>query len=638
MADERTVWYRKWRPQTFSEVAGQDHVTRTLRNAVASGRLAHAYLLCGPRGTGKTTTARLLAKAVNCERPRDGDPCDSCASCIAMREGRALDLVEMDAASNRGIDDIRGLRDRVGYAATGGGYKVYLIDEVHELTQQAFDALLKTLEEPPPKVIFVLATTDAHKVPATIVSRCQRFDLVRARLADLVGRLQTIAQSEGVQIDPDALAQVARAATGSFRDAVNLLEQLRSAYGGEITLAQAREGLGLTGDERAGALARAVIEGDLRGGLGLIAAVRDDGVDLRQFTREVCAQLRALLLLIAGVEDSGVEAGTLAGLRPLAEKTDVRAVTRALKTFNAIDFRADPQASLPLELALVEVALTTGGRGDVASAPAQTPPTAQTATRPEAVPVAPTRAPVVEPDGPPGGFQREAQDGRDAVAAGGATAQHTPPANGAAGLRERLVARADGAGSATVRSGNAGRMSADAPIRSGAPADVVRRTADIAAPAPVAGVVARADDAHPPVPSPQVASGGSPPPNSVTRNGAGTPDGSLTLAEARRRYRDVYQSLKRDRPIMSGTINGGDIVAVDEETITFAVQYQAVADKLAPGTDALAALTATVQTVFGRPYRVHCVQQSDVQDRLKAQPPKESHLLDEALKLGARPI
>src|SRR3712207_5833551 len=199
VSDERTVWYRKWRPQTFAEITGQEHVTRTLRNAVAAKRIAHAYLLCGPRGTGKTTTARVLAKAVNCSNPSDGEPCDRCESCVAVREGRALDLVEMDAASNRGIDDIRDLRDRVGYAASGGRYKVYLIDEVHELTQQAFDALLKTLEEPPAHVIFVLATTDAHRVPATIVSRCQRFDLTRARLADVTTRLRQIAAAEALQ-------------------------------------------------------------------------------------------------------------------------------------------------------------------------------------------------------------------------------------------------------------------------------------------------------------------------------------------------------------------------------------------------------------------------------------------------------
>src|SRR5579885_2206991 len=215
------VWYRKWRPQTFADVAGQEHVTRTLARAVELGRVSHAYLFCGPRGTGKTSTARILAKAVNCEAPEAGQPCTRCESCQAVASGRALDLVEMDAASNRGIDEIRELRDRVGYSTNGSRYKIYLIDEVHELTQFAFDALLKTLEEPPPHVIFVLATTEAYRVPETILSRCQRFDFNHIRLADIVARLRQICAAEGVQASDEALQAIARRAGGALRDAVN---------------------------------------------------------------------------------------------------------------------------------------------------------------------------------------------------------------------------------------------------------------------------------------------------------------------------------------------------------------------------------------------------------------------------------
>src|SRR5579859_6073824 len=203
------VWYRKWRPQTFADVSGQDHVTRTLARAVELGRVSHAYLFCGPRGTGKTSTARILAKAVNCASPEAGQPCTRCESCQAVAAGRALDLVEMDAASNRGIDEIRELRERVGYSTTGSRYKIYLIDEVHELTQFAFDALLKTLEEPPPHVVFVLATTEAHRVPETILSRCQRFDFVRVRLADVITRLRQIGDAESVEAEDEALEFIA---------------------------------------------------------------------------------------------------------------------------------------------------------------------------------------------------------------------------------------------------------------------------------------------------------------------------------------------------------------------------------------------------------------------------------------------
>jgi DNA polymerase-3 subunit gamma/tau len=245
------VLYRKWRPQTFAEVAGQEVVTRTLTNAVAAGKVAHAYLFSGPRGTGKTTTGRLLAKAVNCLDPaeeRPGEPCNQCDSCRMFTEGRALDLIELDAASNRGIDEIRSLRDKVGFAPTSGRYKIYLVDEVHMLTEPAFNALLKTLEEPPPHVIFVLATTEVHKVPATVTSRCQRFDLRRIPLDAIVDRLTQICEREEVECPRDGLALVARQATGSLRDAINLLEQLMDYHGRRLTLEDVQTGLGLAGD------------------------------------------------------------------------------------------------------------------------------------------------------------------------------------------------------------------------------------------------------------------------------------------------------------------------------------------------------------------------------------------------------
>src|SRR5437867_7674972 len=216
---ERTALYRRYRPQTFSAIVGQDHVTRTLRNAIASGQVAHAYLLAGVRGTGKTSIARLIAKAVNCPNASDGEPCDKCETCLAIRDGRFLDLIEIDAASNRGIDEMRDLRDKVRFAPGQGQYKVYVIDEAHQLTTEAFNALLKTLEEPPPHAIFVLATTESGKIPATIVSRTQRFDLRRIPHRGMVAQLTAIAEQEGLRADPAALEAIARHAQGSRRDA-----------------------------------------------------------------------------------------------------------------------------------------------------------------------------------------------------------------------------------------------------------------------------------------------------------------------------------------------------------------------------------------------------------------------------------
>ena len=217
------VFYRKWRPQTLAEVVGQEHVTHTLLNALANERISHAYLFCGPRGTGKTSTARSLAKAVNCLTNGKGEPCNSCPMCQSITEGRALDVIEVDAASNRGIDEIRDLREKVNYAPNQARYKVYIIDEVHMLTKEASNALLKTLEEPPPHIIFVLATTEAHKVLPTILSRCQRFDFRRISQADVAAKLARICSAEGIHIELKALQLIAKAATGSLRDAENLL-------------------------------------------------------------------------------------------------------------------------------------------------------------------------------------------------------------------------------------------------------------------------------------------------------------------------------------------------------------------------------------------------------------------------------
>ncbi|GAI10220.1 unnamed protein product, partial [marine sediment metagenome] len=264
------VFYRKWRPQTLAEIVGQEQVTQTLSNALKSGRVSHAYLFYGPRGTGKTSTGRILAKAVNCLTNGKGEPCNTCEICRAITEGRALDVIEIDAASNRGIDEIRDLREKVNYAPNQARHKVYIIDEVHMLTKEASNALLKTLEEPPPYVIFILATTEVHKVLPTILSRCQRFDFRRISQADVVSKLTRICSAEGIHIEPEGLRLIAKSATGSLRDAENLLEQLTTYYGTEVELRQVQAILGITGDERAKELIRHIVNNDISAGVSTI--------------------------------------------------------------------------------------------------------------------------------------------------------------------------------------------------------------------------------------------------------------------------------------------------------------------------------------------------------------------------------
>ena len=350
--------YRKWRPRSFAELAGQEHVAITLQNALATDRVAHAYLFAGPRGTGKTSTGRLLGKALNCRDRQGGEPCNQCDSCRDFLAGRAMDLIELDAASNRGIDEIRSLRDKVAFAPGAGDFKVYLIDEVHMLTDAAFNALLKTLEEPPPHAVFILATTDAHKVPATIASRCQRFDFRRIPLAAAVKTLSGICQAEGISCEETALEVIARSSTGSLRDAINLLDQLATSYANNLTSEAVRSGLGLIGDERSSVLARQSLTHDVAGGLALIASVRDDGLDLRQFQRELIEELRSLLLAKSGLRPhEGTTAERFSEMQNAVADVTTRQILVALRAFGEADLRTDPNSTLALDIALAETAL-----------------------------------------------------------------------------------------------------------------------------------------------------------------------------------------------------------------------------------------------------------------------------------------
>lgn len=287
--------YRKWRPQGFDSLVGQEAVRTALTNALETGRIAHAYLFAGPRGTGKTSTAKILAKAVNCEHGPTPNPCNKCQNCVRINDGTSMDVFEIDAASNRGIDEIRDLREKVAFAPVNGRYKVYIIDEVHMLTTEAFNALLKTLEEPPPHVIFILATTEPHKIPATIHSRCQRFDFKRVTDSDIVKRLREVADGSGIAADDDALQLIAVQADGGMRDALSLLDQC-GVMAERVSAETVRSVLGIVGREALRELVKAVGEGNVPKALELLEALLAGGKDVKQIITELAEYLRAVLL------------------------------------------------------------------------------------------------------------------------------------------------------------------------------------------------------------------------------------------------------------------------------------------------------------------------------------------------------
>src|SRR5947209_6490316 len=296
--------YRKWRSQTFDELVGQEDIVQTLKNALKSGNLRHAYLFTGPRGTGKTSTARLLAKTVNCEHPRDGEPCNECMQCREITAGNSLNVIEIDAASNRGIDNIRELRERIMVPPASGKYKVYVLDEAHMLTTEAFNALLKTLEEPPGYAIFVLATTDVHKMLPTVLSRCQRFDFKRFTTRQIVEHLNFVAGQEHIKIERTAAELIGRAAAGGMRDALSLLDQAIAYSGNEISLAQVQTMLGVADPRAVQKLVSNVAQLDSVAVLHLIHELSEAGADLRQLNIQVGEYWRSMMLAKAGADIS----------------------------------------------------------------------------------------------------------------------------------------------------------------------------------------------------------------------------------------------------------------------------------------------------------------------------------------------
>ena len=354
------VFARKYRPQGFDEVVGQSHITTTLRNAIAQDRVAHAYIFAGPRGVGKTTTARILAKALNCEKGPTDNPCNKCSSCLEITQGASLDILEIDGASNRGIDEIRNLRENVKFSPSKGRFKVYIIDEVHMLTPEAFNALLKTLEEPPAHVKFIFATTQAHKVPPTILSRCQRFDFRRISIKDIVASLKTIAKKEGLKVDDEVLILIAKHSDGSMRDAQVVLDQISSFTDGKINAEDASKILGAVSDDILFSLADTIKNHDPVSALKAIDSLADEGKDIVQVILYLIEHFRNLSVMKVSSDPHALIDASAEKIKLYEEqsrKFSVEDILYIIYTLSStLDFvRKSSMARVPFEVAMIKL-------------------------------------------------------------------------------------------------------------------------------------------------------------------------------------------------------------------------------------------------------------------------------------------
>jgi DNA polymerase-3 subunit gamma/tau len=354
--------YRQWRPLSFADMVGQENVARTLQNALEQGRLAHAYLFCGPRGTGKTSAAKILAKAVNCENGSSREPCNQCDACLGIQAGRVMDVLEIDAASNRGIDDIRELREKVRYSPVEVRHKVYIIDEVHMLSQEAFNALLKTLEEPPSRVMFILATTEPHKLPATIISRCQRLDFHLIGITEIAGRLRQVTASSGRTISEQALFLIAEEAAGGLRDALSLLEQVLAYSSGDVDSSDVLDILGAVGRDVFYSLTDAFLQRDLSAALLLLQDVVSAGKDLHHFTQQAIGYYRDLMVSLACGEQAealGIAPDWTVRLKKQASALGMGAIGQILSELHVLlaEIRWAARPRLLWELAVIRILL-----------------------------------------------------------------------------------------------------------------------------------------------------------------------------------------------------------------------------------------------------------------------------------------
>ena len=359
-----TALYRKFRPSTFDQVKGQDHIVQTLKNQINANRIGHAYLFCGTRGTGKTSVAKIFAKAVNCEHPVDGSPCNECETCRGITNGSAMNVIEIDAASNNGVDNIRQIRDEIQYSPSSGKYTVYIIDEVHMLSIGAFNALLKTLEEPPAYVIFILATTEPHKIPITILSRCQRYDFKRISIDTIAARLSELMEKESIEVEDKAIRYVAKAADGSMRDALSLLDQCIAFYlGQKLTYDNVIDVLGAVDNEIFSRLTRSVIDSDVTTSLNILDEIIMQGREPGQFVNDFIWYLRNLMLIKTSDDDEIMEvidasAERIEALKEEAQMVNVDVIMRYIRILSELSgqIKYSSQKRVLIEIALIKLA------------------------------------------------------------------------------------------------------------------------------------------------------------------------------------------------------------------------------------------------------------------------------------------